>query len=562
MDARGISARLNDLDALPRRSLIAVLLLAVFGVAMWSLTSQSPEFPAALWWPAIGVAYFAVLASRGRRLAVLAPFVVLLTVANLLGGRTLDLAIAYSVGNAVEVWLAVWLLTRGHRHAEFTTLSHIIRFVWSIAVAAIALAIIVAGSAAVVLGIDPIAFGLSVYTSHASSLYVIAPLALVPLTVPLRATWWEAMAQSVTLAVLIFVVFVLFPTYSLTFFIITTFIWGAYRLPPVVPVVQSLVMGLITVALTTQGDGPFGLLIADDLRGGVLAVQLFMLTHAVASSYASGQSADWNATTEALAAREREATQVADEQRELSRQKDYFIASVSHELRTPVTSILGFAEDLTEPGQAAADPAFAGRIIFRNARRLADVIEDVLELSELSTYVGRRPPTELDACRLLAECVEDTIGLVLPAQKVSVDLRVPENPVIVWGDEQDFVRVFSNLLSNAVKFSPAGGIVTVTLTESSDDVEIRIEDQGPGIPREEQEAVWERFYRVQSDRHRDVPGTGLGLPIVRALVTQRFGGQVELHSDGEHGTTMMVRVPRRRVTQVPPGFATEEYLIN
>ena len=90
-----------------------------------------------------------------------------------------------------------------------------------------------------------------------------------------------------------------------------------------------------------------------------------------------------------------------------------------------------------------------------------------------------------------------------------------------------------------------GGIVTVTLTESGDDVELRIEDQGPGIPLAEQEAIWERFYRVQSDQHRDVPGTGLGLPIVRALVNQRLGGKVELHSDGEHGTTAIVRITHR-----------------
>ena len=244
--------------------------------------------------------------------------------------------------------------------------------------------------------------------------------------------------------------------------------------------------------------------------------------------------------------RERLALQTADELRELNRQKDDFIASVSHELRTPVTSILGFAEQLTE-SDLDGDTHVAGRIIYRNARRLADVIEDVLELSRLTSTDGvTRSTTEVDARRLITECVEDATGLVIPGRDVRVELRLPDHPVTMLGVEQDLARVCANLLSNAVKFSPAGGTVTVTLTEDGESLELRIADEGPGIPLAEQEAVWERFYRVQSPRHRDVPGTGLGLPIVRALVRQRIGGDVELISDGEHGTTAVVRVPRRR----------------
>ncbi|WP_439564566.1 ATP-binding protein [Microcella sp.] len=253
--------------------------------------------------------------------------------------------------------------------------------------------------------------------------------------------------------------------------------------------------------------------------------------------------------------RERTALAAADELRELNRQKDDFIASVSHELRTPVTSILGFAEQLTEADLDDAN-RLAGRIIHRNARRLADVIEDVLELSQLSSAeAAPRPAVEVDVGRLLTECVEDATGLVTPGRDVRVDLRLPDHPVSILGVEQDLARVCSNLLSNAVKFSPVGGTVTVTLTEDAEALELRIADEGPGIPLAEQEVVWDRFYRVQSPHHRDVPGTGLGLPIVRALVRQRIGGEVELVSDGVHGTTAVVRVPRRRVqvAEATPG---------
>lgn len=243
--------------------------------------------------------------------------------------------------------------------------------------------------------------------------------------------------------------------------------------------------------------------------------------------------------------REREALRVADELRALNRQKDDFIASVSHELRTPVTSILGFSEQLSE-ADLDDDSALATRIIYRNARRLADVIEDVLELSILSsTDVTTRPAVEVDLRRLLADCVEDATGLVSPERGVRVALEVPDHQVTAVGVEQDFSRVCANLLSNAIKFSPAGGTVTVTLVDEGETIELRIADEGPGIPLAEQEAVWERFYRVQSPQHSDVPGTGLGLPIVRALVRQRLEGEVALNSDGTHGTTAVVRVPRR-----------------
>ncbi len=255
--------------------------------------------------------------------------------------------------------------------------------------------------------------------------------------------------------------------------------------------------------------------------------------------------------------REKEALAIAAELRELNQQKDDFVASVSHELRTPVTSILGFSEQLIE-SELDRDAHQAARVIYRNARRLADVIEDVLELSSLTTIGGNtRLAVDFDAGQLLRECVDDATGLVTPGRGVQVVVRVPEHPVIIHGVEQEFTRVCANLLSNAIKFSPVVGTITVTLSDHPDEVTMTIVDEGPGIPVAEQEAVWERFYRVQSERHRDVPGTGLGLPIVRALVHQRLEGHVELLSDGEQGTTAVVSVPRRHDVPNIPASANE-----
>lgn len=554
MDARGLAARLYDLPALPRRILIAALIVVAVVVARLSLIAISADAPIALWWPAIGVLFFAVLASRGRRLAVSGVVVVAVAVGNVLGGQSLELSLAYGVTNAIEVWVVVRILTGGAAHAKFTTLVQIGRFLISVAIGALLFSIMTAAVAALLAGADPALVATSLITSHASALFAIAPLALVSPSVPLRVPAWEPLVQTLALVFLTVVVFALAGGLALTFLIITTLMWGAYRLPPMTVALQTVGLAVAATLATGTGIGPFALLIDTDQRGAIFALQLFIMTHAAAALFVSGQSADWHRAADSLAARERDATLVADELLQLNAQKDDFISAVSHELRTPVTSILGFSEQLVD-AHLDPDTDQAGRIIHRNARRLADVIEDVLELSRLSTTEGStRPPADLDLRRLIGECIDDTVVLVPAALAVTVERRLPDEPVIIHAVEQDLVRVFSNLLTNAVKFSPAEGRVVVTLDApaASAWVEVRIDDEGPGIPLAEQEAVWERFYRVQSPRHREVPGTGLGLPIVRALVEHRVGGQVTLSSDGMSGTSVVVRIPRSPLSIAPP----------
>lgn len=357
---------------------------------------------------------------------------------------------------------------------------------------------------------------------------------------------WEPIAQTTALVLLTVVVFAPAQTLALTFFIITTLMWGAYRLPPAVPAVQTILLAFAATAATELGIGPFAILAEGDVRAAIFSLQLFIMTHAAAGVFVSGQAHDWNATTDALAARQRDAQQVAEDLRHLNQQKDDFISAVSHELRTPVTSIMGFSEELLDDDRDP-DVRQAGQIIYRNARRLADVIEDVLELSRLSTQrASSRVAERVDVSRLLQHSIEDTLGIVPPERGVRVELSGAEHPIAIEAVEQDLVRVCSNLLANAIKFSPPGGLVTVGVRAHPDGVEITIADEGPGIPLDEQAEIWERFYRVQSTAaHRAVPGTGLGLPIVRSLMEARIGGTVDLVSDGEHGTTVTVRIPRQ-----------------
>ena len=240
--------------------------------------------------------------------------------------------------------------------------------------------------------------------------------------------------------------------------------------------------------------------------------------------------------------RERRAIAAADQMRDLNRQKDDFIASVSHELRTPVTSILGFVEDLDGADLKPAERV-ATEVIARNARRLADVIEDVLELGKLSSSAAvARPAVAFDVIALARHCAQDAEGLAV-GRSVRLSVESPVDALPIRSVPQDLTRVLANLLSNAVKFTPDGGVVEVRVEPSAAGVDISITDHGPGIPPAVLDQVWDRFYRVSDAEHRDVPGTGLGLPIVRALVEQRLGGAVELSSDGATGTTARVSLP-------------------
>lgn len=229
--------------------------------------------------------------------------------------------------------------------------------------------------------------------------------------------------------------------------------------------------------------------------------------------------------------------------RELNQQKDDFIAAVSHELRTPVTAIMGFSEQFADDDDLSEGSRLAARVIDRNARRLADVIEDVLELSRLtSSGSTRRARTRVDVGTLMLQATEDAYGLA-PSKSVRIVTKVPAHPVIATIVAQDLQRVVANLLSNAVKFSPVNGVIDVNLRTVEGTGILEVRDEGPGIPPEELDLVWERFYRVQDDAHRDVPGTGLGLPIVKALTEQRLGGTIELESDGRTGTTARLTFP-------------------
>jgi signal transduction histidine kinase len=222
--------------------------------------------------------------------------------------------------------------------------------------------------------------------------------------------------------------------------------------------------------------------------------------------------------------------------------KSDFMATVSHELRTPLTSISGYLELLLDTGSATLAPAQLRmlEVIGRNTVRLRELVEDMLTLANIESGGFRTESEPLD----LAPVVERAVVAIGPAaDKASVGLHADvRGPLPLRGDTVQLDRVLTNLLSNAIKFTSADGTVSVHAERRADELVLTVADTGMGIPADEQQALFTRFFRATNAIHKAVPGTGLGLAIVRTIV-DHHGGSIEITSTENVGTTATVRLP-------------------
>ena len=240
------------------------------------------------------------------------------------------------------------------------------------------------------------------------------------------------------------------------------------------------------------------------------------------------------------------------ELRRLENIRKDFVDNVSHELRTPLTSIKGYVEALLDGGKD--DPETSVRfldIILKQSDRLNLILEDLLQLSKIESGQVQFKQEPLH----IGSVVERTIAMVKPLadkKQHRLSSQIAADLPLISGDQERLVQVLANLVDNAIKYTPEGGLITVaarripvaknTADEQRDGIDLTVTDTGIGIPERDRPRVFERFYRVDKARSRELGGTGLGLAIVKHIV-EGHGGQVWVEGNVPTGSRFVVRLP-------------------
>ncbi len=234
-----------------------------------------------------------------------------------------------------------------------------------------------------------------------------------------------------------------------------------------------------------------------------------------------------------------------DRLEELERSKSALIANVSHELRTPITSVIGYTDmlldgdagELTAAQRRFAEPAA------RNGHRLMGLVEELLTMAQLDAGLQLNPvPTDL---KTTARRAREALQSALSARDLTMKVTLPSLPVPVLGDPDHLERVVLNLLTNALKFTPDGGEVTLRISCDDEQAQMVVSDTGIGIPANEVDKIFEKFFRSSTTLENAIPGTGLGLAIVKDLVLAH-SGTIRCRSEVGRGTTFTVDLPLLR----------------
>jgi signal transduction histidine kinase len=225
---------------------------------------------------------------------------------------------------------------------------------------------------------------------------------------------------------------------------------------------------------------------------------------------------------------------------EADRVKDEFVALISHDLRTPLTSIMGYLELTLDDGNLTEQQRGYLDIADRNADRLLRLVNDLLFVARLEAGQLDLQPGELN----LAAVVRQSVAEAEPrAAAGGIELTCETSDVAaVQADKGRMYQLLDNLVSNALKFTPAGGDVRVSLTPVNGVVRLEVSDTGVGIASAEQGRLFERFFRASTASDRQIPGTGLGLYIARAIV-EAHGGSIAVRSELGEGTSFRVELP-------------------
>ena len=228
----------------------------------------------------------------------------------------------------------------------------------------------------------------------------------------------------------------------------------------------------------------------------------------------------------------------------LDNMRKEFVADVSHELKTPITSIMGYADTLLEGDYDDETRTKFLSVISTEARRMAKLVTDLLTLSRYDNKKITSEITSFDLGDLTKKCLEK-FKFEIEKKEQSVECFVTASVPPVYADKYGIERVVLNILSNAIKYTPEHGTIKVYVGFVYNDAYIKVIDNGIGIPEEDLDRIFERFYRVDKARSRELGGTGLGLSIAKEILDQNKGS-IDIKSKVGKGTEVVIRIPTKK----------------
>ena len=227
----------------------------------------------------------------------------------------------------------------------------------------------------------------------------------------------------------------------------------------------------------------------------------------------------------------------------LDNMRKEFIADVSHELKTPITSIMGYADTLLEEEYDKETQSKFLSVIASEARRMAKLVTDLLTLSKNDSNKNVVKKEQFDLGELVKKC-QDKLAIEIKKKNHNVNSFVTADVPPVYADKDDIERVVLNILTNSIKYTKDNGEIKIYVGFVYNDAYIKIFDNGIGIPEEDLNRIFERFYRVDKARSREMGGTGLGLSIAKDLL-DRNGGSIDIKSQVGKGTEVVIKVPTK-----------------
>jgi signal transduction histidine kinase len=230
---------------------------------------------------------------------------------------------------------------------------------------------------------------------------------------------------------------------------------------------------------------------------------------------------------------------MAGELKQLEQMRQNFVSNVSHEIQTPLTSIRGFSKVLRKPELSESERDRYLDIIEMESERLSRLSENLLKLASLESEHHPFHPSTIS--------LDEQLRMVVLAceplwSEKQLNIKLSLLKTMLVGDEDQLQQVWMNILHNSIKFTPAGGTIHLEILHGMNTVEVMIKDSGIGISKEEQDRIFDRFYKVDSSRYSEAGGSGLGLAIVRKIVDIHHG-RIEVSSEAGKGTQLTVMLP-------------------